>query len=148
MCQTLQDAFALAGGTLAAARGLFTTQQYAFSYASPQISVSVDAWNPALVTAKLNPCNGSLQLLMRTVRQLVKLTITARPDTFTTVVCPTSQGFKEYSMESFRATANLVVWDGVLPWSNPQLEAASVDVLFENAAFELGGTAMCTQLQS
>ncbi|KAI7841255.1 hypothetical protein COHA_005028 [Chlorella ohadii] len=100
-----------------------------------------------LLTAQAIPCKS--ELLLTATQPLagraVEVQLRARPETFSTVDCPTTSGFKPFSVESFTAYASVRLYELHLGWHERSWVERRLVEAFEvqDAALEFGGSARC-----
>ncbi|EFN53194.1 hypothetical protein CHLNCDRAFT_137022 [Chlorella variabilis] len=105
-------------------------------------------WN-SIFTAQSSPCPSDTTLLLTASQPLtrrgVEVQIRARRSSFAEVECPTREGFRPFSEESFTAAATVRLFEYRIGGSErggvqkQLLEAFE----FEGAALEFGGAARC-----
>jgi hypothetical protein len=139
--------FVLAGG--AVPLGLLPPalgpRLYLLAYHSRAFSLTLDLWNPALTTSlRSDACSGAVDLTLTALLYTVHVSVAADPASFAAVPCPTAQGFRDGSDQSFAARVEVRVVRrpllGLAPARWGQVVAHSV---WEGAAAEFGGGFRC-----
>jgi hypothetical protein len=137
--------FALAGGQVPIRflPAYLSPQLFLFSYHSPSLNISLDTWSPGLPTVvQQDGCAGSILLTLSAVAHIMDIRIQAEPGSFSPITCPTRQGFRDDSVESFAARAEVSVYARAWPLGRGKLVGHSV---WDTAAVEFGGSFMCGQ---
>jgi hypothetical protein len=139
--------FVLAGGAvpLAFLPAALSPRLFLLTYQSPGFNLSLDPLYPALPTAvRPDGCAGTIELTLTALLHTVHVSIAAEPGSFAAVTCPTAQGFRQDSVESFAARVEVRVVRrpllGLAPERWGRVVAHSV---WEGAAVEFGGAYRC-----
>ncbi|KAG2490890.1 hypothetical protein HYH03_010807 [Edaphochlamys debaryana] len=125
-------------------------EMFVFSYHPPPPAepFTLDPWDPPLPGTSaltVRGCEGVLTLQLFSPLHIVEFVASAPPDSFTALPCPTESGFKNYSVESFSAAAQLRVLLRPFPLA-PRASARLLhEDAFEGAALEFGGAYVCPE---
>lgn len=129
--------FALAGGPTKIF-GPVTVTAYLVGYRSPQLNWNFHPQDPSTSTPTIDGCKGYFNLQIADVTRILNVTVQAARTSFQQVGCPTLQGFRKFSIESFVSHVSIQAYARGLG-SNKLLES----VEFSGAALEFGGAYMC-----
>lgn len=132
--------FAISGGLVGFS--VISVDAYLIGYRNPSAGLSLD-FRPdnSVVTAKIDGCSGAVSLTVRSLSHKVEFQIFGSPKTFSSCLFgPETKGFERACVESYDATATVVV-------SQMSLFGFMYKVvdkrIITNAALEFGGNNVC-----
>ncbi|PRW59897.1 putative tocopherol chloroplastic Q6K7V6 [Chlorella sorokiniana] len=103
----------------------------------------------SVFTSQASPCKSELLVTATQplARRAVEVQLRARPETFSTIDCPTTSGFKPFSVESFTAYASVRLYELHLGWHERSWVERRLVEAFEvqDAGLEFGGAARCSE---
>lgn len=102
-------------------------------------SWNLHPWDPTYFSVDPGACAGTLTLRARQAWREVELEVAAPPGSFATVQCPTEEGFRPFSAESFLGRAEVRLYSRNWDLSRRLVESFSM----ENVGLEFGGDCRC-----
>lgn len=96
-------------------------------------------WSPTYFSVDRDPCEGTLTLRARQAWREVELEVAAPPGSFADLQCPTEEGFRPFSAESFSGRAKVRLFSRNWDLSRLLVESFSL----ENVGLEFGGDCRC-----